>query len=461
LSNRPSFSKYGKSFQEDLVHLILDDRPFADQILEVLDTNFLELEYLRLFTSKIVDYRQRYSKHPSQQIIDTILQTELEREDKVVSQQTTEYFNKISISEVEGSEYIKEQSLDFCRKQNLKEAMLKSVDLLQSCSFDEISKIINDSLKLGSENNFGYDYLVDFEERYVPRFRNPITTGWKEMDEIAGGGLGKSELGVVVAPTGAGKSMVLVHLGSQAIMEGKTVIHYTLELQETVIGKRYDSCITEFPLSELSVFKDEIYEKIKDLDGRLIVKEYPTKSATTGTIKNHLNKLVKRGIEPDMIIVDYADLLKPMVVRKEKRNELESIYEELRALSTEFGCPIWTASQTNRSGLNAEVITMEQISEAFNKCFVADFIFSVSRTVEDKQNNTGKIFVAKNRNGPDGMIYNIFMDTSNVKIRVLPQNNAVTAATSNGVVTSPVALTPKMQRNYLQTKYQKFKGTTK
>jgi replicative DNA helicase len=461
LSNRPSFSKYGKSFQEDLVHLILDDRPFADQILEVLDTNFLELEYLRLFTSKIVDYRQRYSKHPSQQIIDTILQTELEREDKVVSQQTTEYFNKISISEVEGSEYIKEQSLDFCRKQNLKEAMLKSVDLLQSSSFDEISKIINDSLKLGSENNFGYDYLVDFEERYVPRFRNPITTGWKEMDEIAGGGLGKSELGVVVAPTGAGKSMVLVHLGSQAIMEGKTVIHYTLELQETVIGKRYDSCITEFPLSELSVFKDEIYEKIKDLDGRLIVKEYPTKSATTGTIKNHLNKLVKRGIEPDMIIVDYADLLKPMVVRKEKRNELESIYEELRALSTEFGCPIWTASQTNRSGLNAEVITMEQISEAFNKCFVADFIFSVSRTVEDKQNNTGKIFVAKNRNGPDGMIYNIFMDTSNVKIRVLPQNNAVTAATSNGVVTSPVALTPKMQRNYLQTKYQKFKGTTK
>jgi len=461
LSSRPSFSKYGKSFQEDLVHLILDDRPFADQILEVLDTNFLELEYLRLFTSKIVNYRQRYSKHPTQQIIDTILQTELEKEDRVVSQQITEYFSKISVSEVEGSEYIKEQSLDFCRKQNLKEAMLKSVDLLQSCSFDEISNIINDSLKLGSENNFGYDYLVDFEERYLPRFRNPVTTGWQQMDEIVGGGLGKSELGVVIAPTGAGKSMVLVHLGSHAIKEGKTVVHYTLELQDTVIGKRYDSCITEFPLSELSVFKEDVYEKIKDLDGRLIVKEYPTKSATTGTIRNHLNKLIKRGINPGMIIVDYADLLKPIVVRKEKRNELESIYEELRALSTEFGCPIWTASQTNRSGLNAEVITMEQISEAFNKCFVADFIFSVSRTIEDKQNNTGKIFVAKNRNGPDGMIYDIFMDTASVKIRVLPRNTTGTVGNNNNVVTSPVVLTPKMQRNHLQTKYQKFKGTTK
>ena len=122
-----------------------------------------------------------------------------------------------------------------------------------------------------------------------------------------------------------------------------------------------------------------------------------------------------------MIIVDYADLLRPRSTHKEKRIELESIYEELRAVAQEFECPVWTASQTNRSGLNAEVITMESISEAFNKCFVADFIFSVSRTIEDKTANTGRIFVAKNRNGPDGIVYPIFMDTSNVKINVLSQ----------------------------------------
>ena len=92
-------------------------------------------------------------------------------------------------------------------------------------------------------------------------------------------------------------------------------------------------------------------------------------------------------------------------------------------MAQESECPIWTASQTNRSGLNAEVITMESISEAFNKCFVADFIFTVSRTIEDKNNNQGRIFVAKNRNGPDGIVYPIFMDTSNVKIKVLPQTN--------------------------------------
>ena len=198
MSAKPSFSDYGKSFQEDLVHLILNDRPFADQILEVLDVNFLELEYLRLFTNKIVEYRQKYSKHPSHTIVDSILNTELSKEDKVVSEQIKEYFSKVSSTEVEGSEYIKEQSLDFCRKQNLKEAMMKSVELLQSCSFDEISTVINGALKLGSDNNFGYDYLADFEARFVPKHRNPVTSGWPEIDKICGGGLGMQELGVVV-----------------------------------------------------------------------------------------------------------------------------------------------------------------------------------------------------------------------------------------------------------------------
>jgi hypothetical protein len=207
-------------------------------------------------------------------------------------------------------------------------------------------------------------------------------------------------------------------------------------------------------------FKDEIYDDIKDLDGSLIVKEYPTKSASVNTIKAHLNKLIKRGVNPGLIIVDYADLLKPVVVRKEKRAELESIYEDLRGMSTEFSCPVWTASQTNRSGLNAEVITMEQISEAFNKCFVADFILSVSRTIEDKQNNTGKIFIAKNRNGPDGIIYDIFMDTSNVNIRTMPKANTISpSATSTQVATSPVALGPKAQRELLLNKYDKYRKT--
>ena len=456
-TSEASFGRYGKSFQEGLVQLIYEDRSFADQITEVLDPQFIELDYLRIFLQKILDYRERYGRHPSIQAIATILKTELDNQDEVIQKQVREYFLRIHDHELSDVEYIKETSIDFCRKQNLKEAMLKSVGLLQNCSFDEISTVINEALKLGSETNFGYDYMADFEARFIPRYRVPCTTGWPEIDKLCGGGLGKSELGVVIAPTGAGKSMALVHLGTQAIKEGKTVIHYTLELQDRIIATRYDSCITGYPLSDIINFKEEVYDEIKDLDGTLVIKEYPTKSASTNTVKTHLSKLIKRGIIPGMIIIDYADLLKPVVVRKEKRSELESIYEELRAISTEFQCPVWTASQTNRSGLNAEVITMEQISEAFNKCFVADFIFSISRTIQDKQNNQGKLFIAKNRNGPDGMVYNIFMDTSNVNIKILPPQNTTTVNGST-VTTAPPPLGPRMQKQLLRDKYSKLKG---
>ena len=457
LAHKADFGRYGKSFQEGLVQLIFEDRPFADQITEVLDVEFLELEYLRTFVAKIVEYRTKYGKHPSTNAMISILRTELDRENEVTQQQVRDYFARVHTNEIaDDIDYIKETSLDFCRKQKLKEAMMKSVNLLQTCSFDEISKVINDALKLGSENNFGHDFIADFEERYKPKFRLPVTTGWSEIDTITSGGLGRNELGVVIAPTGAGKSMALVHLGSQAIKEGKTVVHYTLELQDTVVACRYDSCITKYPLSDLGNFKDEIFEEIKNLDGTLIVKEYPTKSASTNTIKAHLSRLIKRGIEPGMVIVDYADLLRPVVVRKEKRTELESSYEELRGLSNEFNCPVWTASQTNRSGLNAEVVTMEQISEAFNKCFVADFICTLSRTIEDKQNNRAKMFIAKNRNGPDGMVYDLFMDTSNVCIKILAKP-VVSAGSAPQVVTSPVAIDMKGQREILKNKYDKFR----
>ena len=458
-AEKVNFGRYGKAFQEGLVQLIFQDRPFADQITEVLDANFIELEYLRVFLQKMLQFRHRYGKHPSVDAMLTIIKTELDEEDEIVQEKVQDYFNRMHKRELADIDYIKEVSLDFCRKQNLKEAMMTSVGLLQNCSFDEISKVINDALKLGSENNFGYDYMADFEERFMPKFRRPVTSGGGDIDKITGGGLGKSELGVVIAPTGAGKSMVLVHLGSQALKEGKTVVHYTLELQDTVIATRYDSCITGYPLSDIINFKEEVYEEIKDIEGSLIVKEYPTKSASTNTIRAHLSRLVKRGITPGMVIVDYADLLKPVQNRKEKREELGSIYEELRALSTEFQCPVWTASQTNRSGLSAEVITMEQISEAFNKCFVADFIFSVSRTIEDKQNNQGKIFIAKNRNGPDGMVYNIFMDTSNVNIKILPKTPQQ-KDTPSGVVTAPVALDSKQQKDLLRQKYTKLRRKT-
>jgi replicative DNA helicase len=444
-----TFQRFGKAFQEKFCHLMLSDRPFCDQITEVLSVDFLDYEYLRVFVKILTDHRAKYKVHPSYEIMETRIRTDCNNYTKALKEQLIGFYATIkSTDEIPNSQFIKDSSLDFCRKQVLKGAMMKSVKLIKSSSFDEISKVIEDALKLGTDNNFGHDFIKDFEERYTLTSRDPVSTGFERVDEICKGGLGKSELGVVIAPTGAGKSMVLVHLGAQALKQGKTVVHYTLELQDTVVGNRYDSCISEIPLGDLFHNKKQVMFKIKDIPGQLIIKEYPTKSASTETIKNHIERLRKKGIEPDMIIMDYADLLRPTRTSKEKRYDLENTYEELRAIAQIYKCPVWTASQTNRSGLNAEVITMEAISEAFNKCFVADFICSLSRTVQDKQANKGRMFIAKNRNGPDGLILPAFVDWSNVKIKILN-------ADSDESISDVIADSEDNKMNFLRQKYQK------
>ena len=419
-NNKPTFSKYGKLFQEKLVFFILTDRHFCDQISEVLDINFIEFKYLQAIVEELFSYKEKYESHPTLATFATLLRSGTEKYNDSVQSQMKSYYARMQTTAItEDEAYIKDTSLEFCKKQKLKEAFIKSADLLQKCSFDEISRIISEALKLGTDNDHGYDYIKDFEKRYTLKTRDAVATGWKMIDDITVGGHGKGELGVVIAPTGAGKSMHLVHLGAQALKQGKNVVHYTLELQDTVVGSRYDSCLTKIKLDKLPLRKDEVLDQIGQIEGKLLIKEYPTKSASSKTIKNHLERLRQNGFEIGLVIVDYGDLLKPISRYKEKRNELESIYEELREIAQVIGCPLWTASQTNRTGLNAEIITMGSISEAFSKCFVADLIYSVSRTMHDKTNNTGRIFIAKNRNGADGICYNMFMDTSNVSIKVL------------------------------------------
>ncbi len=449
-----TFSKFGKTFQEKLVKTILFDRNFANQMEEVMDSSYLELKYLQVFVDLMFQHKKDYP-HPTYEAMVSVVRTQTEDYSTSIVKQVIDFMARVKSNSIgdDDQEYIKEKSLDFCKKQKLKEAILKSVGLLQNQSFEQIQKVINDAMNLGADNNHGHDYHKDVLDRFELKMRNPVSTAWDEIDNITKGGLGKRELGVVVAPTGAGKSMALAHLGAMAVIKGKTVVHYTLELADTVVGQRYDSCITGIRLQDLMSMKESILGVIEHIPGQLIIKEYPTKSATTRTITTHLEKLRQKGIEPDMIIVDYADLLKPSPTgfkSQELRHSLGNTYEELRGIGQTWDIPVWTASQTNRSGLNAEVITMESISEAFNKCFVADFICSISRTMEDKTENKGRMFVAKNRNGIDGIVFPMEIDTAKVHLRVLPPDE-------DSSIDAVVMKTKAEQDEHLRKKYKQFK----
>lgn len=416
---KKDFSHLGASFQKELAHLILLDRPFADQMEEVLEVNFLEFEYLQIFINEIFKYRTEYKVHPSLEIMESLLGDASYGSD-ADQKITMEFYEELrGKTKVNNADYVKERALEFCRKRKMYGALKQSIELMERRSYPEIKHIIEEALRLGSDKNVGHDFIKDFEERYVASHRFAVSTGFDVFDDIMEGGHGAGELGVVIAPTGAGKSQMLVNIGAAALKAGKNVVHYTMELSDKVVSKRYDSCLTGFEINELDTYKQEVFDMISDIEGKLITKYYPMNKAKMQTFHNHLERLNTLGFQPDIIIVDYADLIKPDKTYEQKRFDYESIYQNLRALAQEFEVPIWTATQTNRGGLNAELVTMEEIAEAFNKCYVSDFICTLSRTIADKETNTGRVFVAKNRNGIDGVIFPAYINWAKAKIKIL------------------------------------------
>ena len=298
---------------------------------------------------------------------------------------------------------------------------MECVELLNTSDYDGVKSTLDAALKSGFTRDIGHVYKDQFEDRYTDNFRNTVTTGWECIDDVLQGGLAGGELGVVVAPAGAGKSWVLSALGANALIMGKTVIHYTLELNRIYTARRYDSIITGFNNSNLLLHKDKIEDKVKTIKGNLIVEQFPAKTASILTLKSHLDRCIAQSQKPDVIIVDYADLLKGH--NKELRFELKQIYEGLRALSAEYNCPVWTASQTNRSSLDSEIIEADKISEDYSKIAIGDFIMSLSRRAEDKVLGIGRFHIIKNRFGSDGITFPSKFDASNGSIDIFRENS--------------------------------------
>jgi replicative DNA helicase len=309
-------------------------------------------------------------------------------------------------------EFVQEQTLDFCKNQALKNAIIESVDLLENKDYDSIKKIIDTAMNAGASRDLGQDYIESLEVRLTKSSRDTIETPWDVVNEIMDGGLGKGELGVIVAPAGIGKSWTLQALGSGVIKNGKTVVHYSLELNENYVGLRYDSIFCGVTTANIRYYREEVEKKIRNLKGKLLIKYFPTKSASVQTISAHLKQIELSGVKPDLVIVDYADILLPLGHFREKRHALGTIYEDLRSVAGELEIPIWTASQANRSALEEDVIGADKIAEDYSKVMTADFVMSMSRKVEDKIANTGRFHVIKNRFGIDGITYPSTINTN-------------------------------------------------
>jgi len=218
---------------------------------------------------------------------------------------------------------------------------------------------------------------------------------------------------------------VLAQIGAHAMKMGKRVVHYTLELSETYVGRRYDTILSGIPTHEIRERKDEVQDKLKSIKGNVIIKYLPPKSVTAKRLESHIDKLIQMDMKPDLIIIDYADLMRSHYVSSDSTyQEAAGIYIELRAMSGEYGIPTWTASQANRSGISNDVLEADSVADSYGKVMNADFVVSLMRKPNDKLNNTAKFYVMKNRFGPDGLSFPAKMDTNIGMIKVFEQTSA-------------------------------------
>lgn len=210
-------------------------------------------------------------------------------------------------------------------------------------------------------------------------------------------------------------SWLLANIGLHALSLGKKVLHYTLELNESYVGLRYDAILTGIQSQDLKFHKDDVIKKVEQLKGDLTIKEYPTSTASIQTLYAHVKKHETLRFKPDIIIVDYGDLLTTKVLRGQDNSYHigGNIFEELRGLAGTFRIPVWTASQAKRGAAESEIVEGHQIADSYKKVMISDFIMSLSRTVEDKVSGTGRVHIVKNRFGPDGLTYGSSVNAAN------------------------------------------------
>jgi len=409
-------SQYGKPFQVKVLGSLLTDKAFLLNVRDTIQEDYFDSDSHKWILKNIVDYFDKYHTV----ITMDVLKIELVKiENDVLKTAIKEELRNSYQASQQDLEYVQEEFHTFCKNQKLKQALMDSADLLNAGDYDSIRGMIEAALKAGMDKNIGHEYLKDIESRYRENYRPTVPTPWPVMTEAFQGGWGPGDLAIIFGNPGGGKSWTMVAAAAHAVQQGFNVIYYTLELGEDYVGKRFDCYLTGYSIDEVNSHRKEVEDIVKNLPGKLIVKEYAPKSATVTTIKSHIQKCADMDFKTDMVIIDYVDYLRgPSKKFAERKDEIDDVFVAVKGLAKELKIPVLTPSQVNRMGAKDQVIEGDKAAGSYDKLMVADIAISLSRQKEDKVNGTGRFHIMKNRYGMDGMTYNALVDTNNGHIEI-------------------------------------------
>jgi replicative DNA helicase len=410
MSTKKNFEYLGSTFQLQLLNQIILDKDFARSIIDVIEVNYFENKYFKLIIQMIKEYYKKYEHTPTYDTLEQITRSELQQE--LASKLVIDTIKKIKESPIESSEFVQEKALKFCKQQELQKVMTKAQKIIDGGEFenyDTVEQLVRTALQVGQREDGVSSVFSNLEDVLSEDYRHPIPMGIPGIDRLLKGGLAKGEIGVVLAPTGVGKSTLLTKIANNAFNLGYNVLQIFFEDNPKIIQRKHITLWTKIHPDELSQKSEEVMSKVTEIKetmtNQLILRKLPSDTVNMLQIKNQIRKMVADGVKIDMVLLDYIDcVISDREVSDEWKSE-GSVMRSFEAMCHELDLVGWTATQGNRSSISSEVVTTDQMGGSIKKAQVGHVIISVAKTLQQKEMKLATIAITKSRIGDDGVVF--------------------------------------------------------
>jgi replicative DNA helicase len=405
-----NFEYLGNTFQLQLLNQIVVDKDFSHSIIDVIENNYFENKYFKIIIQMIREYYVKYDHTPSFETLEQITKSELQQ--ALASKIVLDTIKKIKDAPIDGVGFVQEKALKFCKQQELQKVMGKAQKIIDGGEFenyDTLEELVKTALQVGAKDTSMLDVFSNLDQVLEEDYRHPIPMGIPGIDRLLKGGLAKGEIGVILAPTGVGKSTILTKMANHAFNLGFNVLQIFFEDNPKVIQRKHFTLWTKVHPDDLSEKKDEVMVKVREIEesmpNKLIMKKLPSDTMTMLQIKNQIRKMVSDGIKVDMIVLDYIDCIVPEKNLGDEWKSEGSVMRAFEAMCHEMNIVGWTATQGNRSSISSEVVTTDQMGGSIKKAQVGHVIISVAKTLQQKELKLATIAITKSRIGDDGVVF--------------------------------------------------------
>jgi replicative DNA helicase len=452
-----------ETFQDKIIANLILDEKFLEQIISHIKIEYFDTDYHQWVFQEIRDYFNNFNKGITR---DALFLNLKNRRRKININNNLkgvkllyEIFDGDASKFTKDCETIKQATVDFCRRQEMKNALLYSVEDLQRNDIDSVYKRIEEAYNTGISHDIGLD-LDDVEDRTTntPR-KNILPLPFEALNKKIGGGIGEGEFVALIAPMGTGKSMWAANVVAHAKKTNSNAILYTLEMEEAYNRMRIDSILLDRKTDELhdaSIYLDDIRQELSKYTGKVFVKRYGDSEVTALTLKSHIRMMKAKGIHPDWVVIDYMDIMDTIDIKnryKQDWEKFEVISRDLARLAVSEGVRIFGLAQGNTQSIDKSIITAQNTSGGAKRLHPCHLILGYARTDKDKQNDVATLSFIKSRFGSDGFTMPVVTDYSKCYIEV--QNSEVLSLTESH---EPEDFKEKWRENY-KKKFKKPKAT--